>query len=62
ISNVHKDILYQTLQGSGVPLEVDPTHLQAAVAANIIPNEHIAFNHREIPTENPTHNIPLYIE
>lgn len=61
ISNVHKDILYQTLQGLGVPLEVDPTHLQVTME-NIIPNEHIFFNHREIPTENPTHNLPLYIE
>ncbi|KAH9318118.1 hypothetical protein KI387_019887, partial [Taxus chinensis] len=61
ISNVHKDILYQTLQGSGVPLEVDPTHLQAMVE-NITPNEHLNFNHREIPTKNLAHNIPLYIE
>ncbi|KAH9331965.1 hypothetical protein KI387_004073, partial [Taxus chinensis] len=47
--------------GSGVPLEFDSMYLQATVA-NIAPSEHLTFNHREVPTKNPKHNIPLYIE
>lgn len=61
VSSIHKYILYKILQGSGVSIDIDPSHLQAMVG-NIDQNDGISFDQSEFPLNNHTQNLSLYIE